>query len=344
MRKRRYLERAFTLMEILVALTVFAITGAIVVELLRLNLVLHAKNLAINISHEQARNAMDRIVKDINASISVPTLTDANFNPVSPNNMCAGVSFLEQSGRVFQVTPSQTAAATQNTILITTGTGFAPTAGEWLVIPAYQVQQDITNVTSEGGGEYNLALSSTLGNAITLSSTTNVVALIADPVGYVETNGEMLYYPNTSSTNCTVIARDLVVTTGSGPFTVPADYTPPAGEGVEQDYSTVAIMLTTEDCNASNLGYNAVNTELTAFVSCNARLTDFGADGNTGALAQTAAPTSPSTPTTPAPTPDSSPSGSNPSAPTPAPTAAPSSSPSPPPYQAPNRNQWYNWW
>ena len=211
-----------------------------------MNLVLYTKTMAINTAHQSARAAMDRLSKDLNASISVPTLTDASFNPVTPYNMCAGVSFLQENGPVFQVTPSQTAAASQNTILVTTGTAFTPVAGECLVIPSYQIQQNITSVTSKGGGSFQLTLSSTLGNTIAVSSTNNVVAIIANPVGYAVSNGQLLFYPNTSSTNNTVVARDMSTASGFGPFTIPADYTPPTGQTATQDYSTVAVRLSTQ--------------------------------------------------------------------------------------------------
>src|SRR3954468_14871057 len=91
----------YTLGEMVVAAGVLCMLGLVFFAVLNSGMVLYAKNTAVNTAHEEARDGVNRLTRDIHASISVPQLRDTNFNAVSSTPvsatgtapMAAGVSF-----------------------------------------------------------------------------------------------------------------------------------------------------------------------------------------------------------------------------------------------------------
>src|SRR5688500_5814896 len=94
----------FTLAEIIIAVGVISLLGIIFFQVLQSGLTLSAKNTAVNAAHEEARQGILRMTRDIHAAISVPQLRDSSFAVVSstpaPNASpgatpptAAGVSF-----------------------------------------------------------------------------------------------------------------------------------------------------------------------------------------------------------------------------------------------------------
>src|SRR3954469_163205 len=94
-------ERGTTLVEAMVAASILVLLGLIFFQVLNSGMILYAKNTAVNSAHEEARDGINRLTRDIHASISVPQLRDTNLNvvsstPVVANGtapMAAGVSF-----------------------------------------------------------------------------------------------------------------------------------------------------------------------------------------------------------------------------------------------------------
>ena len=98
----RTLSRAgFTAAEMIVAVGVLGLLGSVFFTVLNSGMVLFAKNTAVNAAHAEGRDGINRLTRDIHASISVPELRDTNFasvpsTPVLATGaapMAAGVSF-----------------------------------------------------------------------------------------------------------------------------------------------------------------------------------------------------------------------------------------------------------
>src|SRR5207302_2107385 len=75
-----------------------AILGIVFIEVLRSGVVLYAKNTAVNSAHEEAREGIIRLTRDIHASISVPQLRTANADSLLPSNTASIVSSTPASG------------------------------------------------------------------------------------------------------------------------------------------------------------------------------------------------------------------------------------------------------
>src|SRR3954454_21699550 len=78
MRKQSGSTNAFIFVEMSVAVSVMLLLGAVFFQVLKSGMVLSAKNTAVNAAHEEARQGVLRLTRDIHASISVPQLRDAN--------------------------------------------------------------------------------------------------------------------------------------------------------------------------------------------------------------------------------------------------------------------------
>jgi prepilin-type N-terminal cleavage/methylation domain-containing protein len=200
----------FTLVEIAVATAVFALTTGIIYHVLTTGITLSAKNSAVNLAHQQTRAAIDRLTRDIHASVSAPVLLDQNLvalpNSVGP---APGIAFMLQASPNLLVSNTGSVpdyAASVNTIQVSGLGSFVPKVGQRLVVPTHQIEADITAVSGN-----TLTLSSNLGVSITVTnspSNFNIVAYIADVVEYGVVNQELRYYPSASSTAYTVVARN----------------------------------------------------------------------------------------------------------------------------------------
>jgi hypothetical protein len=216
----RYLPRqtsnraGFTLAETSVATGLFVLTAGMICLILIAGITLYAKNSSVNLAHEQVRQAIDRLQRDIHAAISIPVLVDANRNALNSSGPAAGVAFMLQSSPTLAVAAD--AAATQSTIQVSGLGSYVPLVGQRFVIPAYQIEADITAVNGS-----TLTLASNLGRAVPVSNSPtnyNVVAYVADVVEYVVVNSELRFYKNASSDNYSVVSRTLLNPT---PFGLP---------------------------------------------------------------------------------------------------------------------------
>src|SRR3954453_18689920 len=102
-------EGAYTVGEMAVAVGVAGLLGLVFFQVLQSGLTLSAKNTAVNAAHEEARQGILRLTRDLHASVSIPQLRslDASTNPATypvisstpvPNSSgtppaAAGVSF-----------------------------------------------------------------------------------------------------------------------------------------------------------------------------------------------------------------------------------------------------------
>ena len=151
----RRLKRAFTLAEMSVAVGVASLLGLMFFQVLQSGLTLSAKNTAVNAAHEEARQGVARLTRDIHASVSVPQLRDSSFAVVSstPNPTAspgttpptaAGVSFQNIAygpNYVFQ-----DPGGSNGLIMIKDG-AYTPLPGMRLIVPAWGIEDDIIKVT-----------------------------------------------------------------------------------------------------------------------------------------------------------------------------------------------------
>ena len=97
-------EHAFTFAEMGVAVGVLGLLGLVFFQVLQSGLTLSAKNTAVNAAHEEARQGILRMTRDIHASVSVPQLRDTNLAVVSstPNPSTPGATPPTAAGISFQ--------------------------------------------------------------------------------------------------------------------------------------------------------------------------------------------------------------------------------------------------
>ncbi|HZE56635.1 MAG TPA: hypothetical protein VE031_02160 [Chthoniobacterales bacterium] len=152
----RLREAAFTVMEMGVAVAVFMLLGLAFFQVLQSGLTLAAKSAAVNGAHEEARQGILRLTRDIHASISVPQLRDANFavisstpspsaSPSATPPTAPAISFQNVSSGPNWIWNDPGGSAGQ--IMIKDGVNGPPTAGMHLIIPAWSIEDDITKVT-----------------------------------------------------------------------------------------------------------------------------------------------------------------------------------------------------
>src|SRR5213082_2506091 len=88
----KFKQGGFTAVEMVVASMIMAILGIVFIEVLRSGVVLYAKNTAVNSAHEEAREGIIRLTRDIHASISVPQLRTGTAESLLPSDTSSIVS------------------------------------------------------------------------------------------------------------------------------------------------------------------------------------------------------------------------------------------------------------
>jgi hypothetical protein len=205
----------FSLAETAVATAVFVLAGGLITLILITGVVLYAKNSSVNLAHDQARIALDRLERDIHSAVSIPVLVDENRVALNSTGPAAGVAFMLQASPNLRIA-ADVSDPTQNTIQVTGLGSFVPQVGERLVIPTYQLEADIAAVNGS-----TLTLVTSVGMKITgtqAPTNYNIVAYVADVVEYVLVNKELRFYKNASGTDYAVISRNLLNPT---PFGLP---------------------------------------------------------------------------------------------------------------------------
>lgn len=162
----------FTLTEMVVAVGVLGLLGLVFFQVLNSGIILYAKNSAVNVAHEEARQGIARLTRDIHASIAIPQLRDANFNVVSSAPVsgvaptAAGISFQNIAMGPVYVWKDPSG---NGPIMIKDGNGQVPTTGMHVISPFFGIEEDVIKVTAtptqashhniwlSGGGETALS-------------------------------------------------------------------------------------------------------------------------------------------------------------------------------------------
>jgi hypothetical protein len=156
-------QGAFTVGEMMVAVGVSAILGLIFFQVLNAGIILYAKNTAVNAAHEESRQGLNRLTRDIHAAIAVPELRSAPSSftgtwdapvvdpaPVSGvPPYAAGVSFQNIAGGPNYVWKDQP----NNLIMIRDDPNVA-VEGMRLIVPFYGLEEDMTKVEAKGSNNH----------------------------------------------------------------------------------------------------------------------------------------------------------------------------------------------
>lgn len=176
----KFRQGGFTAAEMVVSTMVMAILGIVFLNVLNSGMILYAKNTAINSAHEEGREGINRLTRDIHAAISVPQLrsntTDSNHtvsgsysvassspvNGVAPT--AAGISFQD----VLQGSPDYVWQDPGNpSLIMIKDPGSPPTAGMRLIVPFWGIEDDISKVAGAGtAGHSNVFLTTGLDTTI----------------------------------------------------------------------------------------------------------------------------------------------------------------------------------
>jgi hypothetical protein len=197
---RNSFQSGFSVGEMGVAVAVAGLLGVAFYQVLQSGLTLTAKNTAVNAAHEEAKQGVLRLTRDIHASISVPQLRDTSYavvsstpvpgssNPVAPT--AAGVSFQNIASGPNYIWKDPGAA---NLIMIRDNP--KPTEGMRLIIPFWGIEDDISKVTAAGSANHSNvftvhALEANVNKAPDfMNGTTYAIVYYTDRAMYVVENG-----------------------------------------------------------------------------------------------------------------------------------------------------------
>jgi hypothetical protein len=150
---RNRTQLGFTVVETLIGVSAGAFLALIICEVLRASLSLAAKNTAVNAAHQEARDGVTRLVRDIHAAVSVPQLRNNAFAWVSSTPppggtppAAAGVSFQMVASGPNYIFKDPAAI---NLIMIKDNPT-PPTPGMRLIVPFWGQEDVITRVTAAG--------------------------------------------------------------------------------------------------------------------------------------------------------------------------------------------------
>jgi hypothetical protein len=283
-------QNAFTLAEIMVAAACATVAGVMLFGVLNVSTILYAKTTSINLAHDEARLAVNRLVNDIHKAVSTPQLWDASATSTNglvtvtssaAKGSCVSFQLVPPNGGPYEV---KNDPGNPNMIQIQTMVnGFDPTPGMRLIIPMYDIENNIIKVTSQGphrnvwmANEEEKIPKSKDGTKIITYFTTRVFYAVED--GNLKTyasgvNGNGILVP--AIVNGKLVIRNSDNTAATG--TVIARYVTspqPFGAPNFPDRRYVGVNITTEESRYSNRGYKATNTLVAGAIPIRARLCD----------------------------------------------------------------------
>lgn len=163
-------QSGFSAAEMMIAVAVAGLLGAVFFTVLKSGLTLSAKNTAVNVAHQEAREGILRLTRDIHAAISVPQLRnnthDASYltansfpvvsstpasttTPVSPT--APGVSFQNIASGPNYVWKDPGNAS----LIMIKDNPNKPTEGMRLIVPFWGLEEDITKATASGSATHS---------------------------------------------------------------------------------------------------------------------------------------------------------------------------------------------
>lgn len=249
-------EHAFTFGEMAVSVGVLGLLGGVFFSVLNSGLVLSAKNTAVNAAHQEAREGILRMTRDIHAAISVPQLRsntkDAGYTvagsfPIASSTpatvgvapLAAGVSFQNIASG-----PNYVWKDPGNTELIMIRDNpTKPDEGMRLIIPFWGLEEDITKATASGSVNHsNIFIKSDFQTPdIVLQSGSYTITYYTDRVAYIVIGGAYLPDPEgpyiLSGGN--YVPAGSYVANSSGTYVLSAGVYVPYSSGTMQRYNYV---------------------------------------------------------------------------------------------------------
>lgn len=156
----KHTQSAFTSAEMVVSTMIMAILGIVFLNVLNSGMILYAKNTAVNAAHEEGREGVGRLTRDLHAAVSVPQLRSNSHNTTYTT---AGSYATVSSAPVSGVAPTAAGVSFQNvvqgspdyvwqdpgndTLILIKDPGDVPKAGQRLIVPFWDVEDDIVKVT-----------------------------------------------------------------------------------------------------------------------------------------------------------------------------------------------------
>ena len=244
MKLHRSRPRGFSLLELTIAITVVIIAGGISYSVLNSTFSLYAKNVALNLSGDSMRRAIDRLLLDIQTSNSVPVLINPS-GAVVTSGSAAGLRYDSYLGGPYVLNhPDNGSSLAANATVIRLYRHTHPLASppipepdDVLVVSGYENSRFV--IASVTTGTYaadstqtiTLTLRAATGTAINLAhSTVPAYLLRQKAIVVASANGalELRVYPRSErvanyalASNYQVFARSLhSANDGSTPFSI----------------------------------------------------------------------------------------------------------------------------
>jgi hypothetical protein len=166
-------QSGFTVAEMVVSTMVMAILGIVFLQVLNSGMILYAKNTAVNTAHEDAREGINRLTRDIHAAVSVPQLRNSTTDA---NHTVTGSFATVSSTPVGGVAPTAAGISFQNVVfgspdfvwkdpnnanlIMINDNPNPPLSGMRLIVPFWGIEDDIQKVAASGNsGHSNVFLS-----------------------------------------------------------------------------------------------------------------------------------------------------------------------------------------
>lgn len=258
-----------TLLELSFTLALIGVVGLVVYSMLSTGMILGAKNTAVNTAHQQARTAMLEMVQDLHSTVSLPQLVDNSGNVISGSGPAAGISFQLWSIGPLRIAADSAVGQSIVQVKVPGGTQ-VPVAGQRLIVPTHQIEDDITAVSPSSSGVFALTLAHGLTTPIsgTQSPTNyNISCFITDRCSYIINNQQLQWNGRTTRKAFSVMGNNI---TSATPFT-----TPMTAAGALYYRFVGAINLSTSDLQSNNRGFKSANILLNGQVPMRARLTTY---------------------------------------------------------------------
>lgn len=170
LKHNRHGQGGYTAAEMIIACAVLVILGLAFFQVLNSGMILYAKNTAVNSAHEEAREGINRLTRDIHASVSVPQLRDSTHDatytiggsfPVISSQPVGGVPPTAAGVSFQNVAPGSPAfvwkdPANDNFIMVKDAP--PPAAGMRLVVPFWGIEDNLEKVSASAGnpGKVNI--------------------------------------------------------------------------------------------------------------------------------------------------------------------------------------------
>jgi len=196
----RNLAAGTTLAELMIALAVLGLLGLVFFQVLNSGMILYAKNTAVNVAHEEAREGIIRLTRDIHAAVSVPQLRDNGLTVVSSTPV-SGVPPTSAGGSFQNVVSGPNYIwkdpGADDLIMIKDGIK-KPAAGMHILIPFWNVEDDIVRAAASGTtGHTNVFLANgadttVAGKAPAFGGTSYAITYYTNRVTYVVKKGSYI--------------------------------------------------------------------------------------------------------------------------------------------------------